>query len=62
MATWLTNASAHRPIGRYRRSKRRKSWTSLKLVADRLAAARTDPNPEACLSVDFGAFDIHEEG
>jgi len=30
----IINASAYRPIGRYRRSKHRKSTTSLKLVAD----------------------------
>ena len=30
----IINASAYRPIGRYRRSKHRKSMTSLKLVAD----------------------------
>ena len=30
----LINASAYRPIGRYRRSKRRKSMTTLQLVAD----------------------------
>jgi len=31
---WLINASAYRPIGRYRRYKHRKSMTQSKLVAD----------------------------